>query len=108
MCGRIANVLRSWGGDTLEIVPSQQSGVTERFPWISANDFEDSLQLVGPARQSWQAGAAIEQLLTILPRGRWISWVFHIPLVRKIADRIYRLIARNRYLLGCGDHCRIV
>jgi predicted DCC family thiol-disulfide oxidoreductase YuxK len=108
MCSRIVRMLHSWGGGVLETVAFQQADVGSRFPWISSADFQASLQLVGPGRKTWQGGAAIEQLLTILPRGRAISWIFRIPLIRYFADRIYRWIARNRYRLGCGDHCRIV
>ena len=50
--------------------------------------------------------AAIEQLLTILPRGRPISWIFKIPFVRVVAEKLYRWFARNRYKLGCGEHCQ--
>ena len=53
-----------------------------------------------------QGAAAIEKLLDVLPRGGWIAWVFDIPFVRKLADRLYRWVARNRYRLGCGDHCQ--
>jgi predicted DCC family thiol-disulfide oxidoreductase YuxK len=31
--------------------------------------------------------------------------VFAIPFARTLADRFYRWFARNRYRLGCGEHC---
>jgi predicted DCC family thiol-disulfide oxidoreductase YuxK len=64
------------------------------------------VQLIGPGGETWQGSAAIEQLLNILPRGRLIAWVFHLPFVRVLADRFYRWFAKNRYHLGCGDHCQ--
>lgn len=106
VCNRLANVLRKW--DThraVEVVPSQASGVMARFPWIPSRAFGEAIQLVGPGGATWQGAAAIEELLDILPRGRWIGWIFHIPLVRVLADRVYRWFARNRYRLGCGEHC---
>jgi predicted DCC family thiol-disulfide oxidoreductase YuxK len=45
--------------------------------------------------------------LSILPRGKFISWVFKIPFVRVFADKFYRWFARNRYHLGCGEHCQL-
>jgi predicted DCC family thiol-disulfide oxidoreductase YuxK len=92
MCGRIAGVLREWGGDMIAVTPSPDPNM-------------ESLQLIAPEGRTWEGAAAIEELLTILPRGRLIGWIFHVPLMRGLADRIYRWIARNRYRLGCGEHC---
>lgn len=106
VCSRLAKLLRKW--DTrrhVEIVPSQTTGVMARFPWIPARAFSEAIQLVGPGGATWQGAAAIEELLGVLPRGRWISWIFSVPFVRTIADRVYRWFARNRYRLGCGEHC---
>ena len=108
VCTRLAGVLRKWDGDTrLEVVPSQAPGVMARYPWIPARAYVEALQLVGPGGQTWQGSAAIEQLLHILPRGKLIAWVFEIPFVRVLADRFYRWFARNRYRLGCGEHCQL-
>ncbi|HUP89462.1 MAG TPA: DUF393 domain-containing protein [Longimicrobiales bacterium] len=107
VCGKLANVLRHWDKGELEVVSSQTPGVQARFPWIPARAYVESLQLVGPGGKTWQGAAAIEELLTILPRGRLIGWVFHIPYMRKVADRFYRWFARNRYHLGCGEHCQL-
>jgi predicted DCC family thiol-disulfide oxidoreductase YuxK len=102
------NVVRKW--DTrheIEIVPYQSAGVTSRFPWIPSRAFTEAMQLIGPSPENatWQGAAALEELLTVLPRGRWISWIFKIPFARTLADRFYRWFAKNRYRLGCTDHC---
>lgn len=107
MCTRLANVLRTWDARrSIEVVPSRTAGVMARFPWIPSRAFSEAIQLVGPGGKTWQGAPAVEQLLRVLPRGRWIAWVFAIPFVRAIADRVYRWIARNRYRLGCGAHCQ--
>jgi predicted DCC family thiol-disulfide oxidoreductase YuxK len=106
VCTRLANVLRKWENGNLEVVASQATGVMARFPWIPAAAYAQALQLVGPGGRTWQGSAAIEQLLNILPRGKLIAWVFKIPFVRELADRFYRWFARNRYKLGCGEHCQ--
>lgn len=108
VCTRLSNVLRTWDRRReLEVVAFQTPGVTARFPWIPAKAYEEALQLIGPAGRTWQGAAAIEQLLTILPKGKLVSWLFKIPFVRTIADRFYRWFARNRYRLGCGEHCQL-
>jgi predicted DCC family thiol-disulfide oxidoreductase YuxK len=107
VCTRLSNLLRSWDRrGELEVVSSQQRGVMARFPWIPARAYADALQLVAADGTTWQGAAAIEKLLDLLPRGRLISWVFRLPLVRLLADRFYRWFARNRYRMGCGAHCQ--
>ena len=107
MCTKLSGVLRRWDSrGQIEITPSQSAGVMARFPWIPARAYTEAIQLVGPAGETWQGAEAIEQLLTILPRGRWIAWIFTVPFARILADRVYRWVARNRYQLGCGEHCQ--
>ena len=106
VCSRIVQTLRRWDRDRrIEMVPSQAPGIMARFPWISSRAFADAMQLVRDDGVTWQGAAALEELLVVLPRGRWISWIFHIPFARALADKLYRWFARNRYRLGCGQHC---
>jgi len=109
VCGRMMRVLAKWDGNReLEIIPSQAPGVRERFPWIPARAYVDSMQVIRTRDgRTWQAAAAIEELLRVLPKGRLISWLFKIPFVRPLVDRFYRWFARNRYRLGCGEHCAV-
>jgi predicted DCC family thiol-disulfide oxidoreductase YuxK len=107
VCTKTTNMLRKWDRtNQLEIVPSQQPGVEARFPWIPASAYVEALQLIAADGTTWQGAAAIEQLLNVLPRGRWFAWVFRIPFVRTLADRFYKWFARNRYKMGCSEHCQ--
>jgi predicted DCC family thiol-disulfide oxidoreductase YuxK len=107
VCGRLARLLAWWDRrHCFEIIPSQTPGVRARFPWIPAAAYAESIQLVGPGGRTWQSAAAIERIIELLPRGHLISWIFDIPFVRRLADRFYRWFARNRYRLGCGEHCQ--
>lgn len=106
VCSRLARVLRGWDrGRELEVVPSEAPGVTARFPWIPPRAYQEALQLIGPGGRTWEGSAAIERLLDLLPKGKLISWIFRIPFVHGLADRFYRSFAKNRYRLGCGEHC---
>ena len=108
VCGHMVGLLRAWDRNArlLEIVPSQQPGVTARFPWIPARAYVEALQLIGPGGRTWQGAAAIEQITDLMPKGKLITWIFSIPFVRPLAEKFYRWFARNRYMLGCGDHCQ--
>lgn len=108
VCARSMELLRTWDrGDLLEIVASQEPGVRERFPGIPEAAYDESWQVIGPEGTRWQGAAALEEVLRILPRGRWFSWIFRLPLVRRLAERLYRGFARNRHRFGCGDHCEL-
>ena len=102
VCRRLAEALRRWDRrESLEIVPFQGPGVKDRFPWIAPEAFEASIQLIAPDGTTWAGAAAIEELLRILPGGRWIGWTFALPLARPLAERGYRLFAGNRRRMGC-------
>lgn len=91
-----------------ELVASQQPGARERFPWIPAQAYAESLQLVRSGdNQTWQGAAAVEQIISRLRVGWVVSWMFAIPFGRRVADRLYRWFADHRQELGCGDHCRV-
>lgn len=106
VCTRLSGLLIKWDREQqLEVVASQTPGVKARFPWIPDRAYAAALQMVGPGDETWQGAAAVEQLLRVLPKGRLFSWLFKIPHVRRIVDRLYRWFARNRYNFGCGQHC---
>ena len=109
VCGKMVALLRAWDRNEriLEIVPSQMTGVQARYPWIPARAYVEGVQLIGPGGRTWQGAAAVEEIIDIKPRGRLVSWIFKIPFVRVIADSFYRWFARNRYMLGCGEHCTV-
>ena len=109
VCGRLVKLLTKWDrNDTLEIVPSQATGVHARFPWIPARAYMESVQVIRNSDgRTWQAASALEELLNVLPKGKLMSWLFKIPFVRPLVDKFYRWFARNRYRLGCGEHCSV-
>jgi predicted DCC family thiol-disulfide oxidoreductase YuxK len=108
VCGRLVKVLRAWDTqEVLEIVSSQQPGVQARFPWIPARAYTESVQFIARDGRTWQGARAIEEIIDALPKGRFITWVFSIPFVRPLAEKFYRWFARNRYKLGCGEHCQL-
>jgi predicted DCC family thiol-disulfide oxidoreductase YuxK len=109
VCGRMVKMLARWDRNhELEIIPSQAPGIRERFPWIPPRAYVDSMQVVSTRDgKTWQAAAALEELLNVLPKGLLISWLFKIPFVRPLVDLFYRWFARNRYRFGCGEHCQV-
>ena len=109
VCGRMVKLLDRWDrNDELEIIPSQAPGVRARFPWIPPRAYVESVQVIRTSDgKTWQAAAALEELLKVLPKGRLVSWLFKIPFARPLADKFYGWFARNRYRMGCGEHCAV-
>ena len=107
VCGRLVRMLRRWDRHgVLEILPSQHPGVQARFPWIPARAYTESVQFIRARDgRTLQGARAIEGIIDAMPTGGLITWIFSIPFVRVLADRFYRWFARNRYRLGCGEHC---
>jgi len=109
VCKRLVRLLTKW--DTkgqLEILPLQTPGLGARFPWIPARAYLESVQVIETqSGMTWQGAAALERILDILPKGRFVSWIFSIPFVRPLAEKFYRWFARHRYRLGCGEHCQV-
>jgi predicted DCC family thiol-disulfide oxidoreductase YuxK len=91
--------------DRLALVPYQDREVAEFFAWLSRDALEDTLHVVSPAGEVWTGARAVERLVPLLRGGRVPALIFRLPLVRPLADRVYRWIARNRHRLGCGEHC---
>lgn len=109
VCIRSVNILRDWDRYArFELVAYQSEGVMDRFPDITPQEFDASVQLIGPDGGRWEGAEAVEKILSLLPRTRPLAWLFRIPLVRPIARRAYHLFARNRGIFSCGDHCPIV
>jgi predicted DCC family thiol-disulfide oxidoreductase YuxK len=108
VCRKFVSLLQTWDRRlVLELVPFQQTDIPRRFPWIRDSDFTSSMQLVRNSDgKTWQGAQAVEHILAVLPRGRLVSWMFSIPFARPLAEKLYRWFARNRYHLGCDQHCR--
>jgi predicted DCC family thiol-disulfide oxidoreductase YuxK len=109
VCTRLVQrVTRLDAHRVLEIIPSQAPGVRDRFPWIPAGAYDESLQVVRASDgRTWQGAAAVEEIIKTLRAGWAVSWLFRIPFARRIAERAYRWFADHRGELGCGDHCQI-
>ena len=108
VCSRSVALLTKWDRNhDLDVIPSQAPGVRQRFPWIPARAYVESVQVIRTSDgRTWQAAAALEELLEVLPKGRLISWLFSVPFARPLADKFYKWFARDRYRIGCGEHCR--
>jgi len=108
MCIRWMGRVRSWDSSrAFEYVPLQDPSIPERFPQLDPDALAREMHVVAPDGRVWAGAAAVERVVELLPLGRWVSWIFSVPLARRLGDRIYRSVAANRSRLGCGEHCGI-
>jgi predicted DCC family thiol-disulfide oxidoreductase YuxK len=91
----------------IQMIASQNDTVSTRFPWIAPDEFRDAMYLIAADGRTWSGAAATRQLLAILPFGWLLGWLWGLPTFGLLADRGYRLFARNRYRFGCSEHCAI-
>ena len=106
MCQRLVGVLaRLDTTGRFAAVASHDSRVRAQLPWLDAEAVTRALQVVAPDGRTWQAAAAVEVIVAHLPRARWLAPLFVMPGVRGLAEQLYRIVARNRHRLGCGEHC---
>lgn len=106
VCSRLARRVARWDGrHVIQMLASQNDTVPMRFPWISAEEFRESMYLIAADGRTWSGASAARKLLAILPYGFLLGWLWGLPTFGALADRGYRIFARNRYRFGCGEHC---
>ncbi len=106
ICLRSVRRLRRWDSrGALGFIAAQDPSVPGRFPEISREALGDSIHLVGPGGKVWEGAEAVEVLINLLPALSWARFLFRVPLVRPLARRVYRWVARNRYRFSCDKHC---
>ncbi|HSG49663.1 MAG TPA: DUF393 domain-containing protein [Longimicrobiales bacterium] len=105
MCQGWVGRLRRWDREgVLTFAPYQDPSIPELLPWIPGEAFADAVQVVAPDGRTWSGAGAVEVLAEILPGGRPLALLFRIPLVRVLADDVYRRVAARRRRKGCSLH----
>ncbi|MFI5242863.1 MAG: thiol-disulfide oxidoreductase DCC family protein, partial [Gemmatimonadales bacterium] len=95
VCSRLVRRVARWDSrHVIQMVASQNDTVSTRFPWISAEQFRESMYLVAADGRMWSGAAATRQLLRILPFGFLLGWLWGLPTFGALADSGYRIFAR--------------
>lgn len=103
MCRTWVERLKRWDRhDVLTFRPYQDPAVPGLFPWIPQDAFKEAVQVVAPDGRTWEGAGAAERLAHILPWGGPLAFLFRLPLVRDLADSVYRWVAEHR-----GESCSI-
>ena len=82
-------------GDRVDYAPFQEVG--GRYPQISKEQFETSVQLMEPDGGHYRGVEAVFRTLAYAPRKRWMIGVYRtVPGVRLMTEWFYRLVASHR------------
>src|SRR5207249_6840241 len=79
----------------------QQPGALDRFPDLSYAACMERLHLVAPDGRRFAGAEAVAQAVATIPVIGRLALLYYLPGVRPLLDRLYRLVAANRYrILG--------
>lgn len=85
----------------IALVPFQE--VDPKSYGLRRSDLEEAMHLVAPGGRIWRGATAAREVLALLPRWRWASWLLRAPGALPIAQRVYDWIARRRHRFACGS-----
>jgi predicted DCC family thiol-disulfide oxidoreductase YuxK len=95
----------------VELRDFQEPGVLAAYPQLSHEHCMNAAQLIGPRGQIWSGCEAVVRALMTRPILGIIASIYYVPGLRFLADRLYALVAANRYrLMGrvdCDGACDI-
>src|SRR5207244_433125 len=83
----------------VEVVSFQEPGVLDQFPGLSHEACMREMQLVTPNGRVYRGFEAAARATATRPIIGWLAYLYYVPVIRQICDRIYSWIAANRYRL---------
>lgn len=91
---------------TIELVGSTSPSLAARFPQVTPEMIHAALQLVRPDGGVCSGAEAIAEALATRPLWRLVTWIYFVPGIRWLVDRLYEFVARNRYrIMGRAGTC---
>ena len=103
-CIREAGRLQRWAQGRLRLESFRDAGVIERYPGLTEARCEQALQLVEPGGRIRSGAEAVACALRLNPRLAPLTWIYYVPVLRRLFDLGYRIVARNRFRLR-GEVC---
>ena len=101
-CRRQVALVERWDDDRrIEPIPFQQADLARLGVRRAAA--EEAMHLVAPSGAVWRGAAAARELLRLLPRLRWLAWIFRLPGAMTVAEFAYSWVAKRRHRFGCAS-----
>lgn len=90
-----------------EFLAARDPVVAQRFPDLREEALLEEMHLVGPDGEVLKGSRAVEEVLRRTPRWSWVGLLLALPVIRRLARRVYAWVADHRTALGCGEHCSL-
>ena len=89
----------------------RDEGVIASHPGLTEEGCDRAIQLVMPDGRILSGATAIARVLRLHPTLAPLGWLYHLPVVRQLADAAYAIVSQNRFRLSgatCADDaCRL-
>lgn len=96
-CRRETDRIRRWDkAGHFEFLDMHDAGVLRRFPRLAGQDLNSGMRLILADGRIWAGADAVREVLQRLPGGAWVSALYWIPGVGRLARGIYSWVARHR------------
>jgi predicted DCC family thiol-disulfide oxidoreductase YuxK len=96
----------------LRLVPLSDSEVARIAPQLSVEALQEAIHCVTPEGRVYRGARALRFVGMRLPALWPVALFLWLPGVIGVAEKVYQVISRNRYVLsrlfGCGDACAVV
>ena len=99
LCEATKNFLARWDWrGSICYLHFQEGQAAELLPHLAGLEYLEAMYFLDKEGTCWKGMEAAREILRYLPFGRPLAWLFYLPGVPFLADRLYTWIARNRYL----------
>jgi predicted DCC family thiol-disulfide oxidoreductase YuxK len=103
-CTRCVRIIAAWDrAGAIRLVPFQAPGAMATHPDLTLEEAREAMQFYDARGKRWAGAEAFREAARLLPAGGPLAFVLGLPGIRQLAGAVYRLIARNRYRLGCDS-----
>ena len=88
-----------------EYVPRQSPGLCQRFPQLADDDLDKGMRVVHTDGAISVGADAVYHIVRCLKGGKWVAWLYRLPVLNGLARAAYGWVAKNRYRLAskCQD-----
>ena len=99
LCEATKNFLARWDkGHSILFLHFKDNDAKALLPFLAGMEHLEAMYFLDENGKSWKGMEAAREILRYLPLGRPLAWLFYLPGVPHLADRLYTWVARNRYL----------
>jgi predicted DCC family thiol-disulfide oxidoreductase YuxK len=98
LCEATKNFLARWDRrHSIRYLHFQENQAGALLPHLAGVDHLEAMYFLDKEGKSFHGMEAAREILRYLPLGLPLAWLFYLPGVPFLADRLYIWIARNRY-----------